>query len=74
MKRSVLVFAFCLISWLILLGMINLVAGTPVYCNSAFPGRCTQGGCDAEAGWWAIKCAIKCSSNFILVCDYPPPN
>ncbi len=46
-------------------------AGTSVFCNSAFPGTCTQGGCDAEPGWYAVNCLIHCSQTLEISCQKP---
>ncbi len=46
-------------------------AGTAVFCNSAFPGTCTLGGCDAEPGWYAISCVIYCTQTWNFYCQKP---
>lgn len=48
-------------------------AGFALWCKDAFPGTCTQGGCDAQPGWYASECLLYCSSSRIVGCVTPPP-
>lgn len=43
--------------------------GGNIYCKDVFPGNCTQGGCGAGAGWWAVACVIHCSDTLQITCQ-----
>lgn len=48
------------------------VAGFALWCKDAFPGTCTQGGCDAQPGWYAQECFLHCSTSRIVACAPAP--
>ncbi len=56
---------------LVFLGPKPLIAGYALFCKDAFPGTCTQGGCDAESGWHASGCELTCSSRLKVACQVP---
>lgn len=50
---------------------VPAAAGFPLWCRDPFPGTCTQGGCDAEPGWWAAGCELHCSPTLLVPCLWP---
>lgn len=66
-----LIFILIVFSSILLLGK-SILYGTPIYCKDLYPGTCTQGGCDADSGWWGVLCEIHCSQTRMILCGYPP--
>lgn len=56
------------ISLMLFVAMAVPAAGFPLWCHDAFPGTCTQGGCDAQPGWYAEECFLHCSLSRIVAC------
>lgn len=51
---------------------IPAAGGYPLWCHNAFPTTCTQGGCDAQEGWYAQGCTLFCSPTLLVRCTWPP--
>ena len=51
---------------------IPAAAGYPLWCHDAFPTTCTQGGCDAQEGWYAQGCTLYCSPTLLVACTCHP--
>jgi len=75
MKRLKLigVLAFACLSIFVFLLSLGIAAdphGGNIFCKDVFPGSCTQGGCDAEPGWWGVSCMIHCAEGRDLNCRF----
>lgn len=68
-SRKVSIVVIGILILLICQHYVESAVGVALFCNSAFPGDCNQGGCDAEPGWYAISCILHCADTREVVCQ-----